>query len=71
MLTGSIDYEGPAFEHLHQFLHFSAQIIRDLLPAVQQRLGLQDPFHVIVSFDFSKIYSRKRDNAISDIFQAH
>ena len=41
MLT-SIDYEGPAVEHLHRFLHFSAQAIEDLLPIVQQRLGLRE-----------------------------
>ena len=40
-LTDLTDYEGPAYEHLQRFLHFSAQVMGELLPAVQQRLGLE------------------------------
>ena len=42
MLIRQADYHGPAFEHLHRFLHFSAQVTGDLLPAVQQRLGMEE-----------------------------
>jgi hypothetical protein len=42
VLTSSTDYEGPAAEHLRRFLHFSEQVLEELLPVVQQRLGLQE-----------------------------
>lgn len=34
-------YEGPAAQHMGRFLRFSRPAIRDLLPEVQQRLGLE------------------------------
>ena len=39
LLTTLLDYEGPAAELLHRFMHFSAQSLPHLLPVVQQRVS--------------------------------
>ncbi|KAL9105813.1 MAG: hypothetical protein Q9227_009069 [Pyrenula ochraceoflavens] len=43
-------YEGPAAQNMSRFLNFSRPAIRDLLPKVQQRLGLEEvlPSHDLV-----------------------